>query len=179
MAAESNRQTASSGKSAQDAAREVAKEARDSAKEIGQEAASKARSTADHFREQARSSVEEGKTQVAHQVGGLAQALHKSSEELRNQELGRLAEQGDWLASRIEEFQDYLQNRPANEMLNDLRRVARQQPAWFLGGMFAAGLVAARFLQSGESSAHHDYDNNHRTHFGPSESRFQTESTGS
>lgn len=158
MATDSNRPAKTTeGGSASQSAKEVAQEAGKTAKELRREAASQARSTSEYVREQARTSLDEGKGQVARQVGGLAEAFHKSSEELRSQELGRLADQSEWVAGRIEEMQNYLQERDPGDVLNDLRGVARRQPGWFLGGMFAAGLAASRFLQSGESyEKHHD-----------------------
>lgn len=158
MATDSNRPARTTeGGSASQSAKDVAQEAGKTAKELRRDAASQARSTSEYVREQARSSLDEGKGQVARQVGGLAEAFHKSSEELRSQELGRLADQSEWVAGRIEEMQSYLKERDPGEVLNDLRGVARRQPGWFLGGMFAAGLVASRFLQSGESySQHHE-----------------------
>jgi hypothetical protein len=153
MATDSNRPSATEGgTSAGEAAREVAHEAGSTAKELGREAMDQARSTAGYVREQARTSVEQGKSQVAQQIGGLAKAFHRGSEELRHDEMGRLAEQSEWLAGRVEELQRYLQERSATELLDDLRGVARSQPGWFVGGMFAAGLVTARFLHSGDSS---------------------------
>ena len=163
MATDSNRPSATgegtntgqSAKKAKETAKDVAGEAGSTAKELGREAMDQARSTAGYVREQARTSVEEGKSQVAHQVGGLAKAFHKSSEELRNEELGRLADQSEWLAGRIEELQSYLQERSATDLLNDVRGVARSQPGWFLGGMLAAGVLTARFLHSSDSGSQH------------------------
>jgi hypothetical protein len=147
----SNRSSATGGStSAGKAAKEVVQEAGSTAKDLSREAMDQAKSTVGYVREQARTSVEEGKNQMAQQVGGLARAFHKGSEELRNEELGRLADQSKWLASRVDELQNYLQQRSASELLDDLRGVARAQPGWFLGGMFAAGLMTARFLQSSE-----------------------------
>lgn len=142
----------SKGTSTGEAAREVAQEAGSTAKELGREALDQARSTAGYVRQQARTSIEESKNQMAEQVGGLAKAFHRGSEELRNDELGRLAEQSEWLAGRVEELQHYLQERDTSELLDDIRGVARRQPGWFLGGLFAAGMVTARFLHSSESS---------------------------
>jgi hypothetical protein len=152
MATDSDRPSATDGgTSAGDAAREVAQEAGSTAKELGRDAMDQARSTAGYVREQARTSVEQGKNQVAQQIGGLAKAFHRGSEELRHDEMGRLAEQSEWVAGRVEELQRYLQEHSATELLDDLRGVARSQPGWFLGGMFAAGLVTARFLHSSDS----------------------------
>lgn len=163
MATDSSRPSSTGeGTSAAKTAREVAHEAGSTAKQVGREAVDQARSTSDYVRGQAKTSVEEGKNQVAQQVGGIARAFHKSSEELRNDDLGRLAEQSEWLAGRVEELQSYLQERSASELLDDVRGVARKQPGWFLGGMFAAGLIAARFLHSSDDAA------NSRSHSGSS-----------
>ena len=172
MATDSNKSSATGqgtnvgqgAKNAKDTAKEVAGEAKNSAKDLGREAMDQARSTAGYVRDQARTSVEEGKTQVAHQVGGLAKAFQKSSEELRNEEMGRLADQSEWLAGRIEELQNYLQERSSSELLDDLRGAARSNPGWFLGGMFAAGLLTARFLHS--SDKHSDDDRMSSTYKG-------------
>jgi hypothetical protein len=153
MATDSDRPSVTDGgTSAGEAAREVAEEASSTAKEFGRQAMDQARSTAGYVREQARTSVEQGKNQVAQQIGGLAKAFHRGSEELRSDEMGRLADQSEWLAGRVEELQRYLQERDATELLDDLRGVARGQPAWFLGGMFAAGLMTARFLHSSDTA---------------------------
>lgn len=154
MATDSNRPSATSeSTSAGQTAKDVAHEAGNTVKEVGREAMDQARSTADYVREQASKSVAESKSQVAQQVGGIAKAFHRGSEELRNDELGRLADGGEWLASRVEELQHYLEERDTNELMDDLRAVARRQPGWFLGGMFAAGLVAGRFLHSSDSTS--------------------------
>jgi hypothetical protein len=41
-----------------------------------------------------------------------------------------------------------VREKDVNEMLRDVQQFARRQPALFIGGSFAAGLLAARFLRS-------------------------------
>src|SRR5690625_288222 len=167
MATDSSKQSASSGStSAKDAAKEVVSEARGTAKELGREAMDEARSTLGYVQEQARISVDDGKDQVATQISGLAQAFRKSSDELRHQEMGRLADQSEWLAERIDGLHRYLADRDSTELLDDLRSVARRRPGLFLGGMAALGFAAARFLHSSDASSGSGYQSRSaRTHF--------------
>lgn len=158
--ADSNRATGTQAGTPGQSVKDVADEAKHTARDIGHEAADQAKSTVGYVREQARTSVEESKNQVAHQVEGLARALHRGSDELRNEEMGRLAEQTDWIAGRIEELQHYLEDRSTSELLQDVRGIARNQPGWFLGGMFALGLMTARFLRSSES-----HDSGYSSHY--------------
>lgn len=138
---------------AREAAREVAGEAKTTVQELGKEVADQARSTAGFVRDQTRSSLEEGKAQIAQQVSGVVRAFQKGSEELRNDNLGRLAEQGEWVAGRVEELQNYLRNTDIDDLMDDLRNTARRHPAMFIGGLFAAGLLVARLLASSEEHA--------------------------
>ena len=45
-------------------------------------------------------------------------------------------------------FSERLKNKDVTELLNDAQRLARRQPALFVGGAFALGLLGARFLKS-------------------------------
>ena len=48
----------------------------------------------------------------------------------------------------MERFQGYLRNQDVGAIIDDVERMAREQPVMFLGGAFMLGLVAARFLKS-------------------------------
>lgn len=93
------------------------------------------------------SGLDRGKARAADTLGGVAQTLLQSSHQLREQQpqLGDYAERA---AHEMQRFSDYLQRADVNELVDRAEDVARRQPALFLGGMFALGLIGARFLRS-------------------------------
>jgi hypothetical protein len=55
-------------------------------------------------------------------------------------------------ADQIERFSTRLKQKDVGEILNDVQRIARRQPALFIGSAFALGLLGARFLKSSGQS---------------------------
>ena len=66
---------------------------------------------------------------------------------------GRLIYRGGYLIQDLQELSyeevGYLRGKDFDRMVDDLEGFARRQPALFLGGAFMLGLLAARFLKSG------------------------------
>jgi hypothetical protein len=94
------------------------------------------------------SGLTRGKVQAAETLNTVAQSLIVSGQQLRerNQEgVGRFVDQ---TADRIQRVSNYLQNTDVSEMVDRTEEFARRQPALFLGGAFALGLLGARFLKS-------------------------------
>jgi uncharacterized membrane protein YgcG len=58
------------------------------------------------------------------------------------------AEYGDTLAQQIEKISQYFERSDVRVMVRDVETFARRNPAVFIGGAFAVGLLAARFLKS-------------------------------
>lgn len=84
-------------------------------------------------------------------VGGLgttADALRQTSQHLREQDQGSVAQYIDQAADRVEHFAGYLRQRQLGDLVQDAERFARRQPGLFLGGAVALGLLGARFLKS-------------------------------
>src|SRR5918911_4028667 len=115
------------------------------AKDKAQELASRAQEKAG---EQVESGLARGKSRAAEALGGVAQSLRLSSQHLRDQNqegTGRYVEKA---AQQVERLSSYLQNRDVGEVIDEVEDFARRQPALFLGGAFALGLLGARFLKS-------------------------------
>lgn len=94
------------------------------------------------------SGLSRGKDRAANTLGTVARTLRQSAQPLRDDNqaaAGRYVEQA---ADRVQRFSDYLQRHDVHEMVDGVERVARRQPAIFLGGAFALGLLGARFLKS-------------------------------
>jgi hypothetical protein len=64
------------------------------------------------------------------------------------------AKYGDSLAKQVEQVSTYLEQKDLRDVLKDVEGFARRNPAVFIGGAFALGILAARFLKSsGDSSS--------------------------
>lgn len=81
-------------------------------------------------------------------LGSLAAAVRKTSEPLRQSDQATLASYVEQAADSIERFSSDLRQRDIGELLDDAKRFAKRQPALFIGGAFAVGVLAARFLKS-------------------------------
>jgi hypothetical protein len=110
-----------------------------------------AKQTANQVVEQVK---DQASTRFAGQIGQTSETLHSTSEairsvgrELRNQQ-GPIAQFADQAADRVDRVSSYLRDKDMDQLVEDVERFARQNPATFIGGAFALGLIAARFLKS-------------------------------
>lgn len=97
--------------------------------------------------------IEDGKHKVTSGLDGIASVLGKTTEELQSTDFKQIAPYGERLQHLTQDFSDYLKNAKAGDLLHDAEALARRQPALFLGGAFALGLVAARFLKSSSGTS--------------------------
>ncbi len=80
-------------------------------------------------------------------IRSLARAIDSAAEELEPQS-PTIARTVHEAARGVEDLSDNLANRNVNELIDSAARLARAQPALFLGGSVAAGFALARFLKS-------------------------------
>lgn len=102
----------------------------------------------DQAKQTATAQAQSQKDRAAQSIGTVAQALRQTGQELRGQEQGAVAQYVDRAADQVERFSGFLQNRDVGQIVNDVERYARRNPTMFVGGAFALGLLAARFLKS-------------------------------
>jgi hypothetical protein len=124
-------------------AREQIRQARD--KVVDQ-----AKSTFRDARDRAGSSLSEGRRQAAEQIGGIGGALHRTSEQLRNEDQARFADVADSVGRQLDRAAGYLRDSDGRTITRDIESLARRQPAIVFAGAFVLGLVAARFLRSSD-----------------------------
>jgi hypothetical protein len=98
--------------------------------------------------EQVRAGVNKGTNRAADTLGSVAQSLLVSSQQLRDQDRGTIGDYVERAANKVEQLADYVQNTNASQFAERVEGFARREPALFLGGAFALGLVGARFLKS-------------------------------
>jgi hypothetical protein len=99
-------------------------------------------------RERATSQLSTQKDRATDGLGSIAQAVRQTTGKLREEQQDTMAQYVEKAADQIERLSNSLRDKDVNELLQDAQRFARQQPALFIGGSFAVGLLAARFLKS-------------------------------
>jgi hypothetical protein len=99
-------------------------------------------------REQVSSRLAGQKDRAAEGLTSVAQALRHTGQQLRDQDEQAFTGYIDSAASQVERISNYLRNNDLGQLVDDVERFARRQPALFLGGTFVLGLLSARFLKS-------------------------------
>lgn len=101
--------------------------------------------------EQAGSSIKETvsgtKEKAAEGLGSVVQALRGAGAGLGD-ESDVVRGYVDQVADRVDSLSKYVQNREVSQIVADVERMARREPALFIGGAFVLGLFTARFLKS-------------------------------
>ena len=87
--------------------------------------------------------AETQKDNVADRLEGVAEAFHRSSQQLREKELW-LAQVIDQSADEMTSLATSLRSSDLKGLLNDLQNLGRRQPALFMGASVAAGFALAR-----------------------------------
>lgn len=115
------------------------------ATDTGRQVARKAADAVETGKERAKLSIEEKKEEAVAQVQDLDQALRQTAREIDNPGLGRQIER---LADGVEKFANTLESTELDQVVLDSERMARQNPALFMAGSFAVGMMVARFLRA-------------------------------
>jgi uncharacterized protein YukE len=101
----------------------------------------------------AQSAFQTQKQQMTQNLTTVTQALRDTSNTLESKNVGPAATVLDSAADRIEGATTYLQSSNLDDIMRDAENFARQNPFVFLGGAFALGVAAARFLKSSAASS--------------------------
>ena len=102
----------------------------------------------DRVRDTAAAQLTTQKTRATEALGSVAAALRQSSQPLRDNNQPMLADYAGKAADQLEQFSTRFRERDLTELMDDVNRFARRQPALFVGAAFAVGALAARFLKS-------------------------------
>lgn len=100
--------------------------------------------------EQVKSGIDTGKQRAAGALHGVADSLLHGTGDHPAEGATRYIQQA---GEQMRRAADWLENTNVEELTERTEEFARRQPALFIGGAFALGLVAARFLKS--SSRNH------------------------
>jgi hypothetical protein len=102
----------------------------------------------DQAQQQAKSQMATRKDQAVGSLSDVSQAVSQVSTQLRQNDHETLAQYADMAAQQVNRAASYLRERNINELLDDVQGMARRQPAVFIVGALALGVLGARFLKS-------------------------------
>jgi hypothetical protein len=133
---------------------------RDQGRALLADAKESGRDLAGRASQRARGSVEDTRQRATQDLKSVASALRGS--DLSQREESLLAPYVGRVADQVDRAADFLEGHSVEEITRDVNQFARRNPAVFLAGCFAAGLLVARFLkasggretESGPGSAH-------------------------
>jgi hypothetical protein len=99
----------------------------------------------------AKSGIEDTRQRTARELKTVASALRGSGRE-RMGEDSMLAPYVEKVADQMDRAGGFLETHTVDDLARDVQNFARRNPALFLGGCFALGVLAARFLKASRPS---------------------------
>ncbi len=107
----------------------------------------------DSVSEKAVTKLDEQKSSLSGGLASVADSVRKVGQNLKGGEATDTvskytAEYSDAAAQKIEQVANYFERKDIKAVYRDVENFARKNPAIFVGGAFALGLIAARFLKS-------------------------------
>lgn len=121
--------------------------------ELAQQGKEKIAIVTGQWRDEMESNIGQRKSSVADSLGTVAETLGEASQKLAasgNHSLGSYLSHGQQM---IERFSGYLKEREVPHIARDVRCYAHRNPTLVVGGLFALGFVAGRFLRSSAPDA--------------------------
>ena len=128
-------------------------QAKQQGQRIAQQARQQAGRLANRGGEQAKSQLDNQKHRASQRMVPVQSALRETAHQLRSQGQGPMAEYAEKASDQVERFSGYLRETDVEEIIEEVRGVARRRPALFLGGAAALGFLATRFLKSSSQQA--------------------------
>jgi len=150
---QSTRQNDTRSGSEDEAATALGARLTDEASNLGNEAKELAQDVAGRVGETAKGRISGGKDKAAQSLGSVADALRHTGQHLRLQDEESLPGYIDSAAEKLESVSGYLRDKELSDVVEDIENFARREPALFIGGAFALGLIGGRFLKSSAASS--------------------------
>lgn len=111
----------------------------------------------------AREQAEAGQHRVAEEVDALSDAIDAAASNLDDQDRQGLARYARQLSSNLASAAGQLEGRSVDELAQDAKRLARDNPALFMLGSIAVGFGLSRFFKASAEHDHKSGDNAERT----------------
>lgn len=118
--------------------------------EAKEKAAQKGHEMKEEASKRARAKFEEGKQYGEKNLESTAQALRDAAGKLKEDDQETMARYTEWAAGQVDSVAGYFRDRSVDDVLRDVRYMARRNPGMVLGGALMAGFLTARFLKASE-----------------------------
>ncbi len=158
-APESERSQPKSSRSPQDAQRtlrEGAEQTKQTAHEVGDRVSKKATEVADRAKEHGRNFLDQQKERVASEISAYSQAAQRAADRLESESDTNLSSYVSSAADHLNRLGNRIREQSLGGLVDDVEDIARQRPEVFYGGLFVAGLAAARFLKASKRQRERD-----------------------
>lgn len=112
-----------------------------------------------------REQLEAGKSTAANQAEKVANVIQQAASQLKENNLRSLADYTSEIGTTIKSFSDRLQNRSVEELVTDIRDMARRNPTAFVLGSVVIGIGISRFFKASAERRHegsNDVDSGNR-----------------
>jgi hypothetical protein len=99
-------------------------------------------------------------------ISSVTQAVRSTTQRLRDEQHDTLAGYVEKAVDEVDRWSRQLKDKNVDELIGDVQRLARRQPAVFIGSAFALGVIGARFLKSSSRSDDRDDQYRFRNQYG-------------
>jgi len=123
--------------------KETLRETKDKIKAKSKEVAAQAKERGEEYAQQT-------KERAAARIGGVGQSVRQTAERFEREQDPSIAHYTRLLADKLEQAATYVRDRDLQQLRRDSEELARRHPTAFFGGMFVAGLAAARFFKASD-----------------------------
>jgi hypothetical protein len=109
-----------------------------------------ASNVANQAKEQVNAQFDTRKDKAVETIGNVATAIRETSDKLKG--VGPLGDVAGRAADGIESVAEFFEGKQIGDIVRDVEKFARREPALFVGAAFALGLIGGRFLKSSHRS---------------------------
>ncbi len=127
---------------------QVSEQARQQSQQLAYQARQQASDLANRGTQQLKGQLANQKHNVSQRMVPFQSALRETAQQLRRQGQGSAGDYANRAADQLERFSVYLRETEVEEIMEEVRGIARRRPGLFLGGGAAIGFFATRFLKS-------------------------------
>lgn len=126
----------------------VTEQVKSGAQQAAQQAQDTAGQVASQAQQQATSLMESQKGRASGTLSDTAKALQQTGQQLQGQGQSPAGQYIERAGQQVDRLAQYLDTHDVNQIVGEVERFARREPAVFLGGAFIIGFMASRFLKS-------------------------------
>jgi hypothetical protein len=132
----------------------VKTEVKETLRETKDKIKARTREMAAEARERGEDYVRENKERAADRIGGVSESIRQTADRFEQEKDPNIAHYTRLVADKLEQAAGYIRERDLNQLKHDGEDLARRHPAVIFGGLFVAGLAAARFLKASADRQH-------------------------